>query len=149
MIMNTIILICDSIPANVARVVDYSADTNREDVKIVLIVCLTILIIAVIAAIVIVKLQNNHFEKEKELEKIKFDNNEAIKRNEFQLYKDRQDYDRAHKTSNQSSNTNQDEALDMLKEIVQLTKDKDGKADEDFSEGLFDLYIKIKQTKDN
>ena len=152
--MNSILLTLDSIPSNVAKAVDsyasciHTANTNTDDVKIVLTICLTILITAVIVAIVIIKWQNNHFNQEIELEKARFDNNEAIKTNEFELYKERQDYDRDHKSSDQSSDTNRDEALNILKEIVQLTKDRNGTANEDFAKGLFDLYLSIKESKE-
>lgn len=151
--MNSILLTIDSISANVAKAMDscasciHTADTNLDDVRIVQTVCLTILIIALIVAIVIIIGQNKHLKQEIELEKTRFNNNETVKNNEFELYKKRQEYERNYKSSNQSSDTNHDEALDMLKEIVQLTKDKDGKADEDFAKGLYDLYVIIKKSK--
>ena len=124
--MNAILLTHGFISATVAKMVDscasciHTANTNCADVEVVKTVCLTIIVVSVIIAVTLLWglcLRNKGTNVEK-----------------------------AVKTGNQSCNITNDNAMMVLNELVQLTRDKNGVANEEYAKGLYALYKEIKES---
>ena len=134
--MNTLIIIRDTISANVVKVIDscqpciQTTETNCIDVAIVVIICLTILFFTGIITLALYLNKKDNEKASNMIDKLK----EEKKTLENSLIKEKEN-------NNQST-----KALEILKEFVALSKCKDEKVDFNSIDKLYNIHIKIKES---
>lgn len=150
--MNTVLNAC-------APVIN-AAGTNCCDVKIVMIVCITIGIIVLIVAIAAYKWHKkslcaelNLKEKELELKKEEFEREEKRKENEQKrrwAEEDRKKKENSNAIeSTPPQRTNSEKAAELLEELTALVKPKEGNINKDTLDLIVNLYKKLKKDFDD
>lgn len=150
--LNDTIAMSDSAVVELAKVVSAcqpsipETQANWADVEIAKWICLTVIVVALIIAITIGYCYRKRIIAEKEQEQMKFDNQQAEENNKQQREIERDKYEESKKGNGLNKQKSDDEkAVDILKDIATLSRDKDKKTDNVTATELYKLFAEIKK----
>lgn len=154
--MDTLLILRDTITANVVEVFDscqtclQEAETNCDDVKIVFLICATIVVVLGIAAFAYYKWQNAKYiymvfaDNQKHLHEIEKANLEAsrIAEKEAKEKAEKEEKQKNEKAEKDSKKTDYKIAGEFFKQVCDATKDKEGKFDNAALKTLIEFFQK-------
>lgn len=133
--------------ADVCRACVNEAATNWADVEIVKCICIAFVLVALIVSMVVcLCYQKQVSARQKQMD---FDNEQKKLENQQRLQIEKERFEESKKSSSIVEKTKSDCALEILKAIASLAKNKEDKADAATAAGLCDLYDRIKNGIDS